>query len=238
MHQPIDQTCALFLQQQIGEPIGTQEQLRYALDSLCDWLHGVGLFDFCQVTPALLQQWLNREERRGQPDKVLSQFLLTLRSLCHFLVEQKLISTDLSATLSLHHLIALSDTPNFCAQQHSDSSSALQERAQQTLFNQTGLNELELIRLNWGDLSLREGVLRLSAHDDKIRLIPIGEQAATALQGWLTAYPGNAQEASAPVFVNPQGKRWNARELRQQLVHSTPFVRSPTLSPPKQSESS
>lgn len=88
-----------------------------------------------------------------------------------------------------------------------DEVLGLRDRAMLELLYATGLRVSELIGLLFGQISLAQGVVRVTGKGNKERLVPLGDEAAY----WLTAYLQTARPAllggrqSASVFVTERG---------------------------------
>ena len=100
----------------------------------------------------------------------------------------------------------------------------------ETLYS-TGARVSELVGVNWSDLSLDEGMVRLKGKGKKERLVPIGHVAIEAIRDYLAAAPVRATRAAAqdaapastltvkpadgPVFRNNRGGRLSARSVER-----------------------
>ena len=99
----------------------------------------------------------------------------------------------------------------------------------ETLYS-TGARVGELVGMNWNDLNLDEGMVRLRGKGSKERLVPIGRVAVESIRDYLTHTPrrsgrsdaGGAPAASplpvpvdGPVFQNNRGGRLSARSVER-----------------------
>ena len=100
----------------------------------------------------------------------------------------------------------------------------------ETLYS-TGARVGELVGMNWNNLSLDEGMVRLQGKGRKERLVPVGRVAVEALRDYLAMTPwrsgqsdaGGVQAASSlpvpladgPVFQNNRGGRLSARSVER-----------------------
>lgn len=84
----------------------------------------------------------------------------------------------------------------------------LRDRAMLEVLYAAGLRVSELIGLNFGQISLSQGVLRVTGKGNKERLVPLGDEAAH----WLAEYLRSARPAllgtrqSPSVFVTERGE--------------------------------
>ena len=98
----------------------------------------------------------------------------------------------------------------------------------ETLYS-TGARVSELVGVNWGDLSLDEGMVRLKGKGKKERLVPVGLVAVEAIRDYLAvtpvranpatdkdaASPLNVKPADGPVFRNNRGGRLSVRSVER-----------------------
>ncbi len=98
----------------------------------------------------------------------------------------------------------------------------------ETLYS-TGARVSELVGVNWSDLSLDEGMVRLKGKGKKERLVPIGCVAIEAIRDYLAvtpvranpatdkdaASPLNVKPADGPVFRNNRGGRLSVRSVER-----------------------
>lgn len=83
----------------------------------------------------------------------------------------------------------------------------LRDRAMLELLYATGLRVSELVGLQFGQIDLMQGVMRITGKGNKDRLVPIGDEAAD----WLSRYLRSARpellgrRESAAVFVTDRG---------------------------------
>src|ERR1043166_2615356 len=74
----------------------------------------------------------------------------------------------------------------------------------------TGVRVSEAVNLNWGDVDIRLGVIRVMGKGSKERIVPIGEVALKALEEYAaeqTLKWKRAAKGDHPVFLNHRGRR-------------------------------
>jgi integrase/recombinase XerD len=119
---------------------------------------------------------------------VLNQYLAnrydSLRSLCQYMLRQKIRSDDpvsllqnpklpqlLPKTLTESQVIELLNAPK------TDDPIQLRDKAMLEVLYATGLRVTELVSLRLDQLSLQQGVVRVTGKGNKERLVPLGEDA-------------------------------------------------------------
>ncbi|WP_299081005.1 site-specific tyrosine recombinase XerD [uncultured Paraglaciecola sp.] len=141
----------------------------------------VQLLDFTQD---VLHQYLATRYDSGLSERSTSRFLSSLRSMCRFMLRQKLRDDDpvsmlqnpklpqsLPKTLSESQVFDLLDAPNI------EEPIQLRDKAMLEVLYATGLRVTELVNLRLNQLSLQQGVVRVIGKGNKERLVPLGEDA-------------------------------------------------------------
>jgi integrase/recombinase XerD len=159
--------------------------------------HGqsVQLVDFEQD---ILNQYLATRYDGGLSERSTSRFLSSLRSLCQYMLRQKIRSDDpvsllqnpklpqsLPKTLTESQVVDLLDAPN------TDDPIQLRDKAMLEVLYATGLRVTELVSLRLDQLSLQQGVVRVIGKGNKERLVPLGEEAVE----WVATFLKNGRGA-------------------------------------------
>ncbi len=102
-----------------------------------------------------------------------------------------------------------------------DNWLAVRDRAMLELFYSSGLRLSELAGLDLPALDLSEGLVRVTGKGSKMRVVPVGRVACTALRAWLAVRnecipPG---EATTALFVTGKGARLGTRAIQLRLKH-------------------
>jgi integrase/recombinase XerC len=87
------------------------------------------------------------------------------------------------------------------------------DRAMAETLYSSGLRISELVALNWGDLDLEMGLLRVRhGKGNKERIVPIGEPAIEALNAWRRNMPVDSS-SGGPIFTSLRGRRITTRSV-------------------------
>lgn len=153
-----------------------------------DEKRSVLLRDFSQDD---LHQYLATRYDGGLSERSTSRFLSSLRSLCQYMLRQKIRSDDplsllqnpklpqsLPKTLTESEVIDLLNAPN------TEDPIQLRDKAMLEVLYATGLRVTELISLRLDQLSIQQGVVRVTGKGNKERLVPLGEEAID----WVTTF--------------------------------------------------
>jgi integrase/recombinase XerC len=154
--------------------------------------------------------------------------LATLRSFYKFLIRRGRVSVNPLSTirtpkqekrlpkcLDLEQVQRLLDAPG-----DADVLSARDKAMLEVLYS-SGIRVSELVELEFGDIDLQEGVLRVRGKGRKDRLTPIGSQAIKALQRYFEMRNHDSKMSQSPaasrVFLNKHGESLSTRSVRRKL---------------------
>ncbi|MDN0082921.1 tyrosine recombinase XerC [Crenobacter sp. SG2305] len=167
---------------------------------------------------------LARLHAGGLDGRSLSRMLSAWRGLYDCLIDRDLASanpcTGVHPPKSGHRLPKA--LPVDAAQQLLDAELAeettltCRDRAMFELLYSSGLRLTELTRLDVEDVDLAEQLVRVSGKGNKERLVPLGKQAATALQRWLAER--QAVQGEVALFTNRNGTRLGGRQIEKRLA--------------------
>ncbi|MDA0803426.1 MAG: tyrosine recombinase XerC [Planctomycetota bacterium] len=95
----------------------------------------------------------------------------------------------------------------------------LRDRAILETMYSTGVRVSEVVALNMGDLQLQERQLRVRGKGKRERIVPLGNQAAEALQVYIARLEVDrgAPTPDAPLFVNKHATRLSSRSVRRKV---------------------
>jgi len=190
----------------------------------------VQLLDFDQDT---LHQYLATRYDGGLSERSTSRFLSSLRSLCQYMLRQKIRSDDpvsllqnpklpqsLPKTLTESEVIDLLNAPK------TDDPIQLRDKAMLEVLYATGLRVTELVSLRLDQLSLQQGVVRVIGKGNKERLVPLGEDAVDWVATFLKQGRGALLKSESDiVFPSKRGVAmtrqtfWHRIKLYSQIAN-------------------
>ncbi len=128
------------------------------------------------------------------------------------LVSTPKIKRTLPEVLDVDTLFKLLDIP-------ANTEIAIRDKALLELFYSSGLRLSEIAGLQWHDLDLEGGMVRVLGKGNKERLVPLGKMARQALQQW---YPVSIiwnQSAVPHVFISKRGGPLKNRSIQARVKH-------------------
>lgn len=197
-----------------GLAANTLAAYRRDLTAFAQWLHTRDSTRLDQATTADIQAWFAARHATSRASTA-NRRLATLRRYYTWAVRQGLIQRDpclelktakqptrFPHTLSEHQVEDLLHAPDI------NTPLGLRDRAMLETLYATGLRVSELISLNILDVSLTEGIVRVTlGKGGKDRLVPVGAEA----QHWIESYLSQARpalvraQASDALFITARG---------------------------------
>ena len=149
--------------------------------------------------------------------------LAALKGLYRFLVREKRIAQDPLALIAtpkqekpLPKFLSVDDAFRLLRGIAGLDILTLRDRAVLETLYSTGVRVSEAVNLNWGDVDIRLGVIRVMGKGSKERIVPIGEIALQALEQYAaeqTLKWKRAAKGNSPVFLNHHGRRITTRSV-------------------------
>ncbi|ELR66213.1 Tyrosine recombinase XerD [Photobacterium marinum] len=205
----------------------TLTSYRNDLRKLCDWIEQEKLSLATASVDDLqrYQQWLfDADYKQTSRARMVS----AIRRLYQYLYREKIREDDPSAMLvtpklpkrlpkdiSEEQVDALLDAPD------PNDPIELRDKAMLELLYATGLRVTELVSLTMENVSLRQGVVRVTGKGDKERLVPMGENAVDWIEQFLEV--GRPQllgeKSSDVVFPSKRAKQMTRQTFWHRIKH-------------------
>jgi integrase/recombinase XerC len=180
-----------------------------------------------QVREFHIRQLLASLHSKGLSGRSLQRVLSSWRQFFVWLGRQRLVDSNPVAAIrapksprKLPKTLDVDQMNRFLAIDN-DSWLASRDSAMLELFYSSGLRLSELAGLDLVAVDLHEGLVRVTGKGSKMRVVPMGSVAITALRSWLAVRsecipPGSVQDA---LFIGQQGKRLGVRAIQLRLKH-------------------
>ncbi|MGO9968991.1 MAG: site-specific tyrosine recombinase XerD [Bryobacteraceae bacterium] len=139
-----------------------------------------------------LRRYLDHLHRSGLSTRSIARHLTTLRNCYGFLLREGILSSDPTEHLGspkiwqhIPKFLNLQDIERLVEAPGEDRPTGLRDRAMLQVLYATGLRVSELCRLRVSDLDTSLGYLRTTGKGNKQRLVPVGDCAIQAVDGYL-----------------------------------------------------
>ena len=176
------------------------------------------------VRAETIRHWLRTLD--GEIDRIsIARKLAAVRSFFRYLVRTKRIAPDPAAGLAtpktrrkLPSHLTLDDIDRLLATPRADTLLGLRDRAMLELLYSSGLRVSELTGLDWADVDVGTGLVRVLGKGRKERVVPVGRVALRALAAYRSAgAAANQSSDRGAVFRNAHGGRLTARSVARRM---------------------
>ncbi len=195
------------------------------LEQLQAFLANDDISDPARVTEHHVRAFVARRHRQGQSGKSLQRLLSSVRGFFRWLLREGKAEQNPAAAVraprSGRHLPATldADTIDRLLDIRDDSPLAVRDKAIMELFYSSGLRLSELASLEWAQLDLSSGMVRVKGKGNRSRIVPVGRKALEALHEWRKARAGMADLSEPAVFVSNRGKPISPRNIQARIRH-------------------
>ena len=187
---------------------------RLDLEAFAGWLAKTEKKDLNQVTQADIQQYLAVRFPQSKP-RSISRMIATLRRYYRHALRENRIQLDPTLQIdspklprSLPKSLNEEEVGNLLNVPDLTQPIGLRDRAMLELLYACGLRVTELVGIKVTEVSLQEGVIRVTGKGSKTRLVPMGEEAVE----WIARYLKEARpeilqrRLSDSLFVTQRGE--------------------------------
>ena len=181
-----------------------------------------------RIEAADIQAYLAfRLEQKRASARSTARFLSCCRGFYAWLLRENRITVDPTALIdsprqgrSLPKSLTESDVERLLAAPSQQDAIGYRDRAMLELLYSCGLRVSELVNLVLSDVNLRQGVVRVLGKGSKERLIPLGEEAAGCLQGYVReARPELLKSPTDILFPSNRGGRMTRQTFWHRIKH-------------------
>ena len=191
----------------------TLDSYRFDLELLSEWLTKSLKKNISDVSEGDIQQYLSFKFPSSK-SRSISRLLATLRRFFRYLLRENKIKIDptlqiqspkipksLPKSLSEEDVESLLNAPNV------KIISELRDKAMLELLYACGLRVSELVNILLTELSMTEGIIRITGKGSKTRLVPMGEEAVDWIKRYIDEGRKNIlkQKTSKYLFVTIRG---------------------------------
>ena len=192
-------------------------------------------------------RWLDEKKEKKSS---LARKLATLKSFYRFLTKEGWTEVNPAAQVRsprqgqrLPKVLTKDDANVLMEAPEGTRYTASRDRAILETLYSTGARVSELVGLNWDDVDMETGIVRLQGKGKKERIVPIGDIALEAIREYRSQRSGTPAKRTqglrqgtspsnqVPVFKNNRGGRLSARSVERMVKRSSQFLPGGTVTP-------
>ena len=180
-------------------------------------LSPAGEIEMGKVDRWTLRKYLSSLHRKNKKSSIARK-ISTLRSFFKYLVREQRVTVNpaksvstpkrekpLPSTLTVDEAFRLVESPS------EEEGQKSRDRAILELLYSSGIRVSELVGLNFSQLDLELGIVKVMGKRRKERIVPVGSKAIEALNAYLEER--GVVNGEDPVFINSRGGRLTARSV-------------------------
>tara|TARA_B100000787_G_scaffold1823_1_gene1392 strand:- start:872 stop:1759 length:888 start_codon:yes stop_codon:yes gene_type:complete len=191
----------------------TLNSYRFDLELFTGWLDKSLKKNILDTSQVDIQQYLSFKFPTSK-SRSISRLLAALRRLFRYLLRQKKIKIDPTLEIqspkipkSLPKSLSEEDVELLLAAPDVETNAGLRDKAMLELLYACGLRVSELVNILLTELSMTEGVIRVTGKGNKTRLVPMGEEAVDWIKKYIDESRNNIlkQRVSKYLFITIRG---------------------------------
>lgn len=206
---------------------------RYSQSTLQAYQHDIGLFlsylasveihDCTQVKVHHIRGFVAHRRKQGLTAISVQRMLSSLRSFYKYLINQDLMTAnpvaDVRAPRGAKKLPKTLDVDQVDQLLNQTTANPLdiRDHAMMELMYSSGLRLTELVNVDLMDIELHAGQIKVTGKGNKMRYVPVGQQACEALTIWLRTRSSIVAANECAVFVNHRGTRISQRSVQKRM---------------------
>lgn len=177
--------------------------------------------DIAAVDHLMLRRFLADMRGRAYSKRTVARKLASLRSFFKFLFREGHIKSNPITVITspkldkkLPKFLDVDKVTKLILTPDTKTDKGLRDRAIMETLYSTGIRVSELVGLDEADMDFISGVIKVLGKGSKERVVPIGEEAISAVRKYISSRPKRAKDKDA-VFLNSRGGRLTDRSVRR-----------------------
>ncbi len=196
---------------------------RRDLNKIVEFCRSRAIPDWSELTVPMVRAYASWRHRSGISGRSIARELSALRSFYRYLDREDIVR--INPTVAVHApkrgrtLPKVLDVDQINRLLKVDPTDALAARdvAIMELLYSSGLRLSELVKLDVGDVDMKDASVRVTGKGSKMRVVPVGRKALRALGEWLDRRNAWAKGSERAIFVGKLGKRMSPRAVQVRL---------------------
>ena len=170
-----------------------------------------------------MRVFVSLRHRKGLDGRSIQRNLSALRSFYDYLLRETVVPNNpvmgISAPQSVRKLPAVLDVDQVghLLEIPLENNLARRDHAIMELIYSSGLRLAELVGLDVNDVDIADATVRITGKGNKVRMVPVGRHARTALEDWLKERKALVAGEQKALFVGRRGLRLSPRAVQLRL---------------------
>tara|TARA_R110002073_G_scaffold223012_4_gene383206 strand:+ start:1614 stop:2519 length:906 start_codon:yes stop_codon:yes gene_type:complete len=202
----------------------TCKSYAHDINILINWLRNQqNKTSFEQVQPQHIRHLIAQLHGNGLSGRSLARMLSAWRSFYNYLIRIHKYSQNPCTGMrvpkspkTLPHALSPDETAQLLTFP-TNTLITVRDSAIFELFYSSGLRLAELTKLEPKDVNFPEGTVRVNGKGGKTRIVPVGKQAAQALQAWIVQREHILKKGETALFLSHHGTAISARTISHRL---------------------
>lgn len=155
----------------------------------------------------------------------VSRKLACLKSFFKYLTREHLVTANPASGIAtpkrerrLPSFLETKEVEHLLEATKGDSWEIKRDRAILELLYSSGIRVSELVGLDWNDVDLLSGLIKVRGKGKKERIVPIGSCASDAIKGYMSVTTVDSEIRSFPLFLNRSKTRLTDRSVRRIIL--------------------
>ena len=189
-----------------------------------DFLETSGVLDWKLARQSTIIEFIGQRFRQGVKGNSIQRELSSIRSFYDYLIDQQVIiknPTDgVKAQKSAYKLPKIfyeEQVEQLLKSHHRDNDLKVRDLAMFELMYSSGLRLAELASMNLRDIDVQCSQMIVTGKGNKMRFLPVGKRAITAIKKWLKRRPNFETNELQALFLSKQGNRLSKYSIQSRL---------------------
>lgn len=208
----------LYLEMELGKSKNTV--LSYLSDSeqFAHFIFSKKIDSFKDVDAFSISEWIGEIAKEAK-STTQSRKLSAMKSLAGFLIEEKIWKSDYSSLVArpktrraVPEVLSKDEVQRLVESPNGNTFEEIRDRAMLELMYCSGLRVSELCLIKYSDFDFESKIVRVCGKGNKVRLIPLGSRAISAIATYLEAFK-DIFKAKRPLylFITKRGKEMSRK---------------------------
>ena len=189
-----------------------------------DYLQTTGILDWKLARQSTVLGFISQRFRQGIKGNSIQRELSAIRSFYDYLIQQQVIDKNpthgVKVQKSAQQLPAIfyqDQIDQLLKPHHSDNDLKVRDLAMFELMYSSGLRLAELASTNIRDIDVQCRQMIVTGKGNKMRFLPVGKKAVTAVKKWLKRRPNFESNEFQALFLSKQGNRLSRCSIQRRL---------------------